>query len=401
VSFGDRLDWVAGAFYMQESGSDVFDIVLGGGLYDALEAFPGPFIPLAPGVTCPPPPGVIAPCVGGAGNPFNVALDFEASIFDEIDIDSYAAYAQGTYQFTDQFSVTAGGRYTKEEKEFTTMLRRNASGVTTVPETTVDNSWDAFTPRLGFEYQVAPDLMTYISAARGFKSGGFNGRAQSLVEIDSFDPEYVWAYEAGFKSQWLDDRLMVNVAAYYNDYTDIQLTSVRAVEGIIVVVTENAGEARIQGFEIELAAQPHESITIRGGLGYTDAEYTELAPGATVTLDSQLVKVPEWTGNLAFDWTLPLGTDWSFVLGGDVTYRDSYFNDPNNTPLLEQDAYSLLGAHVRLQSENGRWEATVFGKNLTDERYMTNGLQSYGSFGTADGTFAPPREYGVTLRARF
>ncbi len=398
----DRLNWVAGAFYMHETASDQFDVVLGGGLFDALETLPGAILPLVPGVPCPPPPGVPLPCAGGAGSPFNVALDFELTIFDDIDIDSYAGYAQGTYKMTDKLSATAGGRYTWEDKTFTTMLVRNASGVVTVPEHSVESSWDAFTPRVGLEYQLTPDLMTYVSASRGFKSGGFNGRAQSLAEIDSFDPEYVWAYEVGLKSEWLNDRLLLNAAVFYNDYSDIQLTSVRAVEGLIVVVTENAGEARIQGLELEMVAQPFEPLLIRAGLGYTDAEYTELAPGATVTLDSSLVKVPEWTGNLMVDWTLPLGeTGWSLTLGGDLSYRSEYFNDPNNTPLLAQDDYTLLGAHARFVSSNERWEVTAFGKNLSDERYKTNGLQSYGSFGTADATFGPPDEWGVTLTGRF
>jgi iron complex outermembrane receptor protein len=391
VSFGDRLDWVAGAFYMHETGSDEFDVVLGGGLFDALEGLPGPLIPVGPGIFA-----------GGPGNPVNVAFDFELTIFDDIKIDSYAAYAQGTYKFTDQLSATLGGRYTWEEKEFTTMLTRNASGVTTVPRHSITNDWDAFTPRAGLEYQWTPDLMTYASAARGFKSGGFNGRAQSLVEIDSFDPEYVWAYEVGLKSQWFDNSLMLNVAAFYNDYTNLQLTSVRALAGgIIVVVTENAGAARIQGLEFELAAQPVDSILIRAGVGYMDAEYTDLADGATVSLDSELVKLPEWTGSLAAEWTLPVTSSWEFLLGTDLSYRGSYFNDPNNTPILHQDAYWLLGAHATVQSSDRKWELTAFGQNLTDERYMTNGLQSYGSFGTADGTFGPPREYGITLRARF
>jgi iron complex outermembrane receptor protein len=297
--------------------------------------------------------------------------------------------------------MTAGLRYTDEDKTFTTMLTRNASGVTTVPETTVDNSWDAFTPRLGFEYQWADNVMAYVSAAEGFKSGGFNGRSQSLVEIESFDPEKLWAYEIGIKSQWADNTVMLNLAAFYNDYTDIQLTSVHAVEGIIVAVTENAGKARIQGLELEFAAQPVDAILIRAGVGYTDAEYTELDPGATVTLDSKLAKIPEWTGNLVADWTLFTGDRWSLTFGGDLSYRSSFFSDPNNTPILEQDAYSLLGAHARIASADERWQLTLFGTNLADERYLTNGLQAYGSFGTADGTYGPPREYGVTLRAKF
>src|SRR5690606_36047689 len=174
---------------------------------------------------------------------------FDVTIYDEIDIDSFAGYVHGKFRFNDRLSITAGGRYTDESKDFTTMLVRNASGVVSVPETTVSKSWDAFTPRVGFEYQWTPDLMTYVSASRGFKSGGFNGRAQTIAEIDSFDPEYVWSYEAGIKTEWFDKRLLLNLSAFYNDYTDIQLTSLRAVEGLIVIVTENAGEARIKGLE--------------------------------------------------------------------------------------------------------------------------------------------------------
>jgi len=302
---------------------------------------------------------------------------------------------------TDKLSTTFGGRYTSEYKRFTTMLVRNASGVVSVPEHTIAHTWDAFTPRLGFEYQATRDVMAYVSASRGFKSGGFNGRAQSLAEIDSFDPEYMKSYEVGVKSQWFERRLLLNLAAFYNDYSDIQLTSIRAVQGVIVAVTENAGKARIQGLEVELAAQPIKPITVRAGIGYTDAKYTKLDPGATVTLDTKLVKAPKITGNLTADYEFALGTAGSLAFGGDASYRSSYFMDPNNTPLFQQGGYALFGAHLRYLSSDKHWEVTVFGTNLSDKRYMTNALQSYGSFGTADASFGPPEEWGLTLRARY
>ena len=142
----DRLGWVIGGFYMHESASDVFDLVLGGGLYDALELFP---------------PGII-PGLGGVGNPVHVFFDFQATIFDAIKIDSYAAYAQATFDVSDKLSLTVGGRYTDEKKDFTTRLTRNAAGVTTVPETTVSDYWDAFTLLACFEYQWTPELMQYF-----------------------------------------------------------------------------------------------------------------------------------------------------------------------------------------------------------------------------------------------
>ena len=401
TNFSDRLDWVAGAFFMHENAKDQFNVVLGGGLYDALEALPAAILPLAPGVTCPPPPGVFAPCAGGPGNPVNVSLDYDLTIFDHIDIDSYAGYAQGTFKFTDKLSATFGGRYTSEHKRFTTMLVRNASGVVSVPEHAIAHTWDAFTPRLGFEYQATPDLMAYVSASRGFKSGGFNGRALSLAEIDSFDPEYIKSYEAGVKSQWFDRHLLLNLAAFYNDYSDIQLTSIRSVQGLIVAVTENAGQARIQGLELEMVAQPVKPFTIRAGIGYTDARYTELDPGATVTLDTKLVKTPKLTANLVADYEFGLGNAGSLTVGGDLSYRSSYFMDPNNTPLFEQSGYGLFGAHVGYLSSDKHWAVTAFGTNLSDKRYMTNALQSYGSFGTADASFGPPVEWGLTMRARY
>lgn len=385
TSFDDRLDWVAGGFYMTESASDAYDLILGGGLFDALEAFP---------------PGII-PGLGGAGNPIHVALDFELTIFDEIEIDSYAMYAQGSYDVSDKLSLTAGGRYTDEKKEFTTMLVRNASGITTVPETTVSDSWDAFTPRADIKYQWTPELMTYVSASRGFKSGGFNGRAQSIVEIDSFDPEYVWAYEIGLKSEWFDRKFIANFSAFHNEYSDIQLTSVRDVQGLIVVVVENAGDADMDGFELEFAAQPTEGLLLRGGVGYLDAKYTSLNPGATVTLDTKMVKTPKWTGNLIVEYEWSLGGSGSLNIGGNLSYRSSHFNEPTNLPMLEQDAYTLLGANVTFLSASERWSLILFGTNLSDERYMTNGLGSLGSFGTVDATFGRPREWGLSFKTWF
>lgn len=370
---------------MQESGTDIFDLDLALGLFDALEAFP---------------PGII-PGLGGVGNPVHVGLDFDATLFDSIEIDSYAVYAQGTFDVNEKLSLTAGGRYTDEKKVFTTMFVRNASGVVSIPKTTLSESWDAFTPRAGIEYQWTPDLLAYFSASRGFKSGGFNGRATSAAELDTFDPEYVWAYEIGLKSEWLDHRLTANFAAFYNDYTDIQLTSIRAVDGLIVAVTENAGSAEMKGFELEIAAQPTDSFFFSGGIGYLDAKYTKLAPGATVSLDSKLVKTPKWTTNLVVKYEWSLGDRGLFSIGGDLSYRSSHFNEPTNIPILKQEAYTLLGANATYVSASGNWSFSLFGTNLSDERYMTNGLSAIDSLGTTDASYGRPREWGLVYKVWF
>jgi len=400
--FGDRLTWVAGVFYMHEDGDDRFDTALAAGLFGALEALPGPFVPLAAGVPCPPPPGVPLPCAGGPGNPLNIGLDFEATFIDAIDIDSYAVYGQGTFAITDALSLTAGLRYTYERKEFTTELTRNAAGVTTLPETTIDNNWDAFTPRIGLEYRFTPELMTYFSAARGFKSGGFNGRAQTLAEIGTFNPEYVWSYEVGLKSEWFARRLLVNLAAFHTDYSDIQILSLRAVGGgILAAVTENAGDADIDGAELEIAAQPLEGLELRGSLGWIDAAYTELAPNATVLPGDDFVKTPKWNASLAGQYHLALASMGAIVLGADVSYRSRYVNEATNEPLLVQEPVTLVGARVAWVSPDDHWEVALFGTHLTDERYKVNGLSGFGFIGQAGATFARPREWGLSLSARF
>lgn len=401
ASFGGRLEWVFGGFYLHEEGSDLFEVFLGSGLFDALEMLPAPLIPLAPGVMCPPPPGVFLPCVGGPGNPLNVALDLDVLITDHIDINSYAVFGEANFDITDKLNATVGLRYTYDEKTFTTSLLRLNSGVPAVPETSVGDNWDRLSPRFGLKYTLRENAMIYASVTGGFKSGGFNGRALSLAEVDSFNPERVWAYEVGAKLAFPEHRFGVNVAAFYNDYKDMQLLSVRDVDGVIVAVTENAGEVEIKGFEVELFASPADGLNLRGGLGYLDSGYKELAPTATVSLDDLLVNAPEWTANAAFDYTITLGNDGAVTFGGDLTYRSRYANELTNEPMLIQDGFALLGAFITYTHSGGRWSLTAFGTNLTDERYMTNGLTSFGSFGNAVANFAPPREWGLKLQAEF
>jgi iron complex outermembrane receptor protein len=396
-SSNDRLKWVLGGFYMHEKGSDVFNVALGGGLYDALESLPFPLVPLVPGVECPS-MDPFAPCAGGAGNPLNVGLDLDVSIFDDIKINSYAVYGEASYDLSDKLNATLGVRYSYDKKTFTTALFRNGAGMFTIAPTTIGKNWDRVTPRGILKYTVNDNAMIYVSVTGGFKSGGFNGRATSLAEIDSFDPERVWAYEVGAKTVWLDNRLGINVAGFYNDYSNMQLLSVRDVQGVLVVVTENAGKVQMKGFEAEVIAVPVENLNLRGAIGFLDAEYDELAPNATVTLDDMLVKAPKWTMNAGFDYTVPMGNEGRVTFGGSVYYRSKYANELTNEPVLIQNGYALLDAFIQYTDPKEVWSATFFGTNLTDKRFKTNGLTSFGSFGNAVANYGPPREWGIKLR---
>lgn len=400
-AFSGRLDWLVGAYYFDENAIDHTDVVLADGLFNALEALPAPVIPLGPW-PCPQPPGSPLPCIGGAGNPINEQFDLRFDVFNEIDIESVAVFGQGTYHLTDQWTITGGLRHTWESKDYLLIHQRLHAGTFVVPPTEIGDDWSELTPRAGTEYRWTENLMTYFVASRGFKSGGFNGRPTTQEAVESYDPEFVWSYEIGIKSEWLDRRLRLNAAAFHNDYTDIQLTSVRATpEGNLLLVVENAGEADVDGFEVEMVARPVEWLDLAAGVGYTDAEYSKLNPGASITEDAKFVQTPEWTFNASAQFTWPLA-DWGTVrLRGDYSYRDDMFTDPNNTPILHQDGYGLVNARIAFTSVDEHWELALSGTNLTDERYIGNGIAALDSFGTAEAYFGPPAEWALSLSYRY
>lgn len=321
----DRLSWLIGGMYFTESSDEDSLLLVLGDLFAALEAAPGPIYapPGVPDFLCfpgPPPPGL--PCFGGAGNPLNFAFftgdgDFERI---ELETDSWALFGEGVYSLNDRLSATFGLRYTLEEKEFRFFRQPGNGG----PETDLFNAddWDSFSPRFSLSYQASDDALVYFSAARGFKSGGFNGRPQMRDALDPFDPETLWAYELGWKTD-LGNRLRLNGAAFFSDYDDIQFSASLNVDGIPVFVIQNAGKAEVQGLELELTANPVRGLDLQAAVGYIDTEYTELddvAPNS-VTLDGAFPKTPEWTFNFSPQYAFPIKSGGTVTLRADYGYR--------------------------------------------------------------------------------
>ncbi|MBY0563157.1 MAG: TonB-dependent receptor [Hyphomonadaceae bacterium] len=388
-----RLRWVLGAYYFDEWARDTNDVRLASGLWAALEGLPGAVIPLSPAV-CP------TLCLGGVGNPLNALFDLDFDIYNRVDTLSYAVFGQGSYDLTDRLSLTAGLRYTQEEKTYFLHHQRVNAGVPIIPPTTVSADFDDLSPRLGVEYQANDGLFLYAVASRGFKSGGFNGRPTTTAEVQSFGPESLWSYEAGLKFDSSDRRLRLNLATFFNQYDDIQISSVGAdTTGNLILITENAGQAEAAGVEAELTAIPVDGLNLSASLGYIQAEYTELNPGATVTLDTHFMKTPEWTASAAASYTFPLsGNMGDLTVRGDWSYRSRVYNDPQNTPILSQGALSLFNGRIAWTDANERIELALFGTNLTDERYIVAGISAADSFGTVEGNFGRPREWGLSLR---
>jgi iron complex outermembrane receptor protein len=403
ASFGDRLRWVGGLYYFEEDADALMDVTLLPGIFAALEGLPGPFVPLAPGVTCPPPPGVPLPCAGGAGNPFNTIFDLTRIITLDQETQSFAAYGQATWQLTDPLSVTVGIRYTQEDKDFATSLYLPTSGVFLIPPTERSDSWDDVSPRLGLEYRLSDDVLLYASAAKGFKSGGFNGRGSNANEVNAYEPEELWSYEIGIKSEWWQRRLRLNAAAFFNDYEDLQFTTQTvAPDGTQVVLVGNAAKAEISGVEMELAAVPIDALNLSVTVGYLDSKYTEIDDTVqTITLASELIGAPEWTASAAADFTIPVAEWAEIVLRSDYTYRSKTYFDAANTESVSQDGYGLWNAAVTLRSPTQRWALTAGVMNLDDEEYRVTGVGVLDSLGFASAIYGRPREWFAQASVRF
>jgi len=399
-SFGERLRWVIGLYYLAEDSRAEMTIRTHEAIFQAFEALPGPIFPLAAGVACPAPPP--APCAGGAGNPVNLGLDIGRFTTLDQQTDSYAAYAQGSYDLSEQLSFTYGIRYTEEEKEFTYAFTQLQSGFPLIPPTTVDDSWDDVSHRIGLDFQWTDDLMTYFSASRGFKSGGFNGRGRSTNEITSYDPETMWSYEIGVKSEWFQRRLRFNAAAFYNDYSDLQFTlSTSDAAGTQIIVVGNAAAAEVKGFEVELLAVPLDALRLNLSAGHLDAEYTEVDPGADITEDDELIATPDWTLAMGAEYTLPLGGWGSVALRADYSYRAQVFFDAVNTASTAQEGYGLVNLRATFDSADDRWSVALGLTNATDEIYKVMGIGVLDSLGFSSAIYGRPREWFLQGTYRF
>ncbi len=396
----NRLDWLAGLYFFRERGSDHNIVNFGNGLLDALEAFPAALVPLAPGVSCPAPPP--APCAGGAGNPVNLFLDTDLIPITKIDTQSYSIYGHGIFRFTEQLSVSIGARYTYEDKRWFIRSFRPVSGVFVVPPNELQENWDAFTPKIGLEFNATEDLMLYGHWSRGFKSGGWNPRMFDDKFLVPYDPEYLTSIELGFKSQWFDRRLTLNTSFFMYDYEDLQLSSFAPNPDptIVVLTVDNAGQASINGFELEIVAHPGEGLDIQIGVGHQINQYDELDPSVPWSIDNVLPDAPKWTVNTGIQYMHPLGSYGTLTWRADGSFISKTYKDPQNEEDIAQGDLFLLNAQLAFETMDERWKLTLFATNLTNRKYITRGLH-FTDFGFSNQYAGRPREWGVSAAYRF
>ena len=325
------------------------------------------------------------------------------------DNDNWAVFSQATYNLTDKWALTAGIRYTEETKRVNPYVFAGAVGFAGLPPgaTIVPNAWssesfNATTLMGSISYQVTDDVMLYASITEGYKAGGFDQRYGSPQPApNSYNPEEAVAYEVGVKSSWFDNRLRFNAAAFFTDYTELQIILRRTIDP----QTFNAGEAEIKGFEIDAVWVPTPSWIVTASLGHIDAEYTRLDPDTAavgnITTDSKLAKTPSWSGNIGVAYTGQIG-GWTITPRMDWVFTDGHFADAINSPIIFRESTELLNAAITLTSPDARWEFRLAGRNLTDEEYVVSGTSALGSgTGYVEQVWSRPPEWTLSAKYNF
>jgi iron complex outermembrane receptor protein len=354
---------------------------------------------------------------------------------------AWAAFTHLNFKLTDRLGITLGGRYTDEDKRFQGFqsdlngfnykvagipadaligIPCNAAGplpptdmcdfATLVgfpdqsnvlryhPPGVFARTFTDFSPRAGMEFHATDEVMLYASYSKGFKTGGWTTRYSNPVQVaqaePGFQPEEANSYETGVKSQLLGRRLQLNASAFYTEYQDIQLNQQEGVSPTI----RNAGDAEFYGFEVELQSILTGRLEIVASAGYNHAQYTRKAAG--VAAGDSLPKTPEWKFNIGPRYELPLNNQGAVVFNADFTHTAELYNDTENTPELKRDAVNMLNASVSYQAPEERWYATAGVVNALNERYLVTGAANLAS-GQIYGTYNRPIEWFVTLGTQF
>jgi iron complex outermembrane receptor protein len=321
------------------------------------------------------------------GNNRNI-LDFAIANFDsdnDFTTTSTAIFAQGTYSLTEKLELTLGVRYTDEEKTFDPVQVVISSNIGLAPGTPIlplglnERSTNEVTPLVNLSYKATDELMVYSTYSEGFRSGGYVQRIfPPLTVVPEFGPEFVEAYEVGFKYDSNDLPFTVNAAGFFMDYTDIQVRTQNP--GFIGFFEANVGNAEISGFELESKLAFADTWFVEAAVGYTKAEYTsidvELPLVAVVTTDSKFDHVPEWSASvsLAKDFELPNNSLLTARLS--ANYHTEYFNNAENTPDIMTPELTLVDLALLWRSPDEVYGVDLGIKNLTDQEYLATGYQA-------------------------
>ncbi len=359
---------------------------------------------------------------------------------NDLENKAYAVFTHNNFAITDNLGLTLGLRYTEEEKTFTGG-QRDLSGFSGLfvgglgfppqvfpdpSDTTLlfpigenEKNFDDLSVRVGLEYSFGDASMVYASYAEGYKTGGWSTRLGAPVAASNFladnvfgfpgvvdpvnppdhDSEEAKTYEIGYKAELMDRRVRLNAAVFTTDYTDIQVVSAPAFT-LGVPWFFNAGEATINGAELEVDFAATENLILNASLGYLDAEYDSLddiALAGGITKDHMLMNVPEESANIGGTYTFNLAGGNTLSLHADVIHKGKMARDLINTPELIENGYTIANVSLAFAPADEQWQVILGSENVTDERFIVTGNNNVG-VGAITATYNKPQTWYLTFR---
>jgi iron complex outermembrane receptor protein len=344
---------------------------------------------------------------------------------------SLAPYLGGRYDFTEELSLESGVRYNVEHKDFT--LASDSVGtisgisVAAIEEEQEKKTWTGVTGDVTLGYTPYWDLLDriqndnlnfYLKYARGMKAGHFNagltitGTSEGPnARIDPVEPEFIHAAELGWKSGWLDNRLVVNVAAFRYWYKDLQVFDITNEIGELPLQRLLNSDARVWGAEIELQARPLPGLSIQGGFGWLDGHFKDFvvrkainAPrgqGSALTPfdydGNPLIAAPKYSVSAIVDYEIPLGRFGSLIPGYDFSWRSKVYLDPQSLDPISQPPYWIHNARLAYRTPDARIEIAGWVENFTNTYYKEDVFDLTRDFDTILEVWGDPRTYGVTV----
>jgi iron complex outermembrane receptor protein len=352
---GDRLFWVAGAYYFKENVDRFANVPI----------FFGPGSPVAPGAL------------------------LDRSWLQSATNTSMALFGQVVWSMTDALALTLGGRHTWDEKEMDNAYY-SSPGNEVYNFKGLEESWDEFTPRVTVDWQVTDDHMLFATWSKGYKSGVFISQNTTAALAETpLEPEEATNMEIGAKTRWFDNRLQFNLVYFDLENENQQLFRLEN----FTLVSENFG-TESSGIELDFIAALGKNLTLSGMYASLDAEIVGGQFAGNVAPRS-----PDYKYSVALNYNAALGNGAILDFDASVSYSDNWYMEATNQGVSYMDDYSIVDASVRYTSSGGNWEVTLWGKNLSDELVTSHSIVS--SFGGSVELFAPPRTYGVTANYFF
>lgn len=336
--------------------------------------------------------------------PGGVSLNFTST-----KVDAFAVYGQLDYNITSQLKVVGGLRYSKETREGTALSSFN--GGPAVPQAN-KRTWDDVSPRASIEFRPGNDLLVYVSATKGFKSGAFD----PINANSSAEPEKIWSYEAGLKSQLFDRLLTFNLTAFHYDYRDLQVFNGVVNGSQVQTFLQNAGKATVNGVEIEPSLN-FKNFRIGGNLSLLDGQYssgTVLAdiangipgrPGVPAVVQykdvggNPMVQAPKVTATVFADLTIPFADGGSLQLYADYFYQSKRYFTAFKDPTLDAPGYDIVNLRATYRLPGDQFYIAAFVRNAGNTLVRSQ-VSRTPPFGTLE-TYAPPRLYGGEVGFRF